>query len=114
MVRGNAAQVKVHLKGKDEDFIIFVESGQAVKDWKADKSVPLAQVVNGWKVFVSHKHGTQGIMDTASNGALDNEFGTHKEEEVVAKILEQGNIIETEEHGRSGDRNITSGPSVAH
>lgn len=35
-------------------------------------------------------------MDTASNGALDSEFGTHKEEEVVAKILETGSIVESE------------------
>lgn len=55
MVRGNAAQTKVHHKGQSDDFIVFVESGQAVKEWRADKTVPLAQVVNGWKVFVSHK-----------------------------------------------------------
>lgn len=35
-------------------------------------------------------------MDTASNSALDNEFGTHKEEEVVIQILEKGSVIETE------------------
>ena len=54
-MRANTAQVKVHHQGKDDDFVIFVESQQAVKDWKNDKSTPLAQVVNGWKVFVTHK-----------------------------------------------------------
>ncbi|KAG9536785.1 hypothetical protein KCU71_g18932, partial [Aureobasidium melanogenum] len=53
-MRGNAAQVKVHFKGADDDYIVFVDSAQAVRDWKADKSVPLAQVVSGWKIFVTH------------------------------------------------------------
>ena len=55
MTRGNASQIKVHHKGKDDDFIVFVDSAQAVRDWKKDSSVPLAQVVNGWKIFVTHK-----------------------------------------------------------
>ena len=54
-MRGNDAQVKVHYKGNEDDFIIFVDSAQAVQDWKKDSSVPLAQVVSGWKVFVTHK-----------------------------------------------------------
>ncbi|KAI9708338.1 MAG: hypothetical protein M1820_004042 [Bogoriella megaspora] len=114
MPRGNDPQTKVHFKGKDEDFIVFVDSKKAVQDWKNDKSIPLAQVVSGWKVLITHKHGTQGVMDTASNAVLDNEFGTHKEEEVVTQILEKGDVQETEEHGRQGDRNITAGPSIAH
>lgn len=54
-MRGNDAQTKVHYQGKDDDFIILVDSAQAVQDWKKDSSVPLAQVVSGWKVFVTHK-----------------------------------------------------------
>lgn len=54
-MRGNAPQVKVHLKGAEDDFVIFVDSAQAVRDWKADKSTPLAQVVSGFKIFVTHK-----------------------------------------------------------
>ncbi|KAI5244024.1 hypothetical protein E4T47_03823 [Aureobasidium subglaciale] len=113
-MRGNAAQVKVHYKGSDDDYIVFVDSAQAVRDWKADKSVPLAQVVSGWKVFVTHNHGTQGVLDAASHSQLDNEFGTHKEEDVVQQILEKGDIQETENSARNGDRNITQGPSVGH
>lgn len=56
MPRGNEQQVKVHYKGKSDDFVIFVESAEAVKQWKGDSSIPLAQVVNGWKVFVTHKY----------------------------------------------------------
>lgn len=32
------------------------------------------------------------MYDGASNGQLDDEFGTHKEEEVVTQILEKGNL----------------------
>lgn len=55
MVRGNDSQTKVHYKGNEDDFIVFVDSAKAVQDWKCDKTVPLAQVVSGWKVFVTHK-----------------------------------------------------------
>ena len=55
MPRGNAAQTKVHLQGKDDDFVIYVDSTKAVQDWKDDRSIPLAQVVSGFKIFVTHK-----------------------------------------------------------
>lgn len=55
MVRGNATQIKVHHQGKDEDFIIFVDSKEAVQNWKKDRSIPLAQVVSGFKILTSHK-----------------------------------------------------------
>lgn len=54
-MKGNAAQTKIHYKGKEDDFIIFADSADAVKEWKADKSIPLAQVVSGWKVFHTNK-----------------------------------------------------------
>jgi len=34
-------------------------------------------------------------MNGASNSTLDNEFGTHKEEEVIVQILEKGTIQES-------------------
>ncbi|KAJ4357206.1 uncharacterized protein N0V89_001781 [Didymosphaeria variabile] len=114
MPRGNDQQTKVHYKGQEDDFIIFVDSANAVKEWKEDKSVPLAQVVSGWKVFITHKHGNQGILDSASNLQLENEFGTHKEEDVVKQIIEKGDLQETDAKERQGDTNITKGPAVAH
>ncbi|KAK5134678.1 hypothetical protein LTR08_006193 [Meristemomyces frigidus] len=113
-MRGNDPQTKVHYKGANDDFIIFVDSAKAVQEWKKDKSTPLAQVVSGWKVFVTHKHGAQGILDTASHQQLDGEFGTHNEDDVVKQIMESGNVTESENSARNGDRNITQGGSVAH
>ncbi|KKY28007.1 putative rna binding [Phaeomoniella chlamydospora] len=108
-MRGNAGQTKVHYVGKDEDFIVFVDDPQAVKDWKNDKSTPLAQVVSGWKVFVTHKHGAQGVLDTASKATLENEFGTSVDDEVVAKILEGGSVQTTENAERQGPKNDSMG-----
>ncbi|KAF1818682.1 shwachman-Bodian-diamond syndrome protein [Dissoconium aciculare CBS 342.82] len=113
-MRGNENQVKVHFKGEQDDFIVFVESAKAVQDWKKDKTIPLAQVVNGWKVFVTHKHGNQGILDTASKSSLENEFGTSKEDDVVAQIIEKGSINESENADRNGTRNISQGGTVNH
>ncbi|KAJ4292491.1 hypothetical protein N0V90_009153 [Kalmusia sp. IMI 367209] len=114
MPRGNDQQTKVHYKGKEDDFIIFVDSADAVKSWKEDSSVPLAQVVSGWKVFITHKQGNQGILDTASNSQLENEFGTSKEEDVVKAIIEKGSLQESDARERQGDTNITKGGTVAH
>ena len=55
MARGDAAQTKVHYKGKAEDFIVFVDSSEAVQEWKKDSSVPLSQVVAGFKILVTDK-----------------------------------------------------------
>jgi len=114
MPRGNAAQSKVHYQGKDEDFIIFVDDAQAVENWKKDRSIPLAQVVSGFKILVTHKHGAQGMMDTASNSTLENEFGTHNEDEVMIKILEKGSLQQTENAERQGSTNDSMGAAIAH
>lgn len=96
MARGNAPQSRVHYKGKDEDFILLVDDLEAVKKWREDKSTPLAQVVSSFKVFVTHGHGDQGILDAASHATLDNEFGSHKDEDVAEIILEKGLLKESD------------------
>ncbi|KAF4628154.1 hypothetical protein G7Y89_g9994 [Cudoniella acicularis] len=114
MTRGEAPQTKVHFKGKDEDFIVFVEDAKTAKDWKADKTIPLAQVVSAFKIFVTHKQGAQGTLNGASHGTLDNEFGTHDDEEVIKMILEKGTLQETEGAERQGSKNDSIGARVAH
>ena len=152
MPRGNASQSKVHYQGKEDDFVILVEDVEAVKKWKGDRSIPLAQVVSGFKIFITHKwgshpshpessfpcitlqfccwsnlkrssvltgllphrHGAQGVLDTASKSTLENEFGTSNEDEVLKKILESGDVQATETNERQGPKNISQGGSVAH
>jgi ribosome maturation protein Sdo1 len=95
MPRGNKAQTKVLFKGEEEDFIVFVDSAEDLKKWKGDRTIPLAQVIAGFKVFVTHKHGAQGVMDAASKATLENQFGTKNDEDAIIKILEKGEVQET-------------------
>lgn len=55
MVRGEASQTKVHFKGNNEDFILFVDDAETYKKWKSDSSIPLAHFVSSFKIFVTHK-----------------------------------------------------------
>lgn len=55
MPRGNTNVSKVHYKGTEEDFIVFVEDLDEYKKWKGDRSIPLAQVVDSFKIFITHK-----------------------------------------------------------
>jgi len=42
------------------------------------------------------RQGNTGILDTASHSTLENEFGTHKDDDVVTQILEKGSVLESE------------------
>jgi hypothetical protein len=42
------------------------------------------------------RHGKQGVLNTASNSQLENEFGTKNEDDVVKQILEKGDIQSSE------------------
>merc|ERR1711900_68635 len=59
MPRGNASVTKCHYKGKDEDFIVFVESADDVEKWKNDSSIPLAQVVSGFKIMITQARSSR-------------------------------------------------------
>ncbi|KAH7035369.1 ribosome maturation protein, partial [Microdochium trichocladiopsis] len=85
-------QTKVHYKGKEEDFIIFLDDLEAYKKWQSDKSVPLAHFISAFKIFITHKQGNQGQFDDASKATLENEFGTSGEDDVIKVILEKGTV----------------------
>ncbi|CAI7678546.1 unnamed protein product [Penicillium pancosmium] len=105
MARGNDTASKVFYKGKSEDFVVFVDDLEILKKWRNDRSIPLADVVNGWKIFVTHRHGAQGIMDGASKATLEDEFGSHREEDCMAKILEGGEHQAVTAREREGGKN---------
>lgn len=42
------------------------------------------------------RHGAQNAYDSASKSTLENEFGTSNEDECMIKILENGDLQETE------------------
>jgi ribosome maturation protein Sdo1 len=116
MTRGEGNQHKVHLKQNEEDYIIFVESPEAFEEWKAsDNTMALAQVVNSFKIFTSHKQGPQGNLETPSNTMLENDFGTTDEDEIIKAILKSGKIETTTGAARQGSKNDSiGGGQVAH
>lgn len=69
MPRGNGPVCKVHYKGTEEDFIVFVESPEDLEKWKADSSIPLAQVVDSFKIMITHKSVPQPSTNTAEEQA---------------------------------------------
>jgi ribosome maturation protein Sdo1 len=63
-------------KTKSNDFVVIVTSADAVTKYRKDPSTALVDVVDSFDIFVTHKHGAQGVLDRASNGQIENEFGT--------------------------------------
>jgi hypothetical protein len=55
MPRGTGEQTRVVYQGNNEDFIVFIESTEQLQKWRKDPSIPLADVVNGFKIFITHK-----------------------------------------------------------
>jgi ribosome maturation protein Sdo1 len=55
---------------------VIVESVEAVAKYRKDSSTPLIDVVDSFDIFVTNKHGSQGVLDRASKGQLENEFET--------------------------------------
>lgn len=62
MPRGNREHSKVFYKGGNDDYIIFVDDLQAYKDWKNDKTIPLVNIVSGWRVFVTHQFVSPSLL----------------------------------------------------
>lgn len=54
MPRANETTSKIFYKGKSDDFVVFVDDFEILKKWKNDRSIPLADVLNGWKIFITH------------------------------------------------------------
>jgi ribosome maturation protein Sdo1 len=63
-------------KAKSNDFVVIVESTEAVAKYRKDSSKPLIDVVDSFDIFVTNKHGSQGVLDRASKGQIENEFET--------------------------------------
>ncbi|KAK8143585.1 hypothetical protein G3M48_007046 [Beauveria asiatica] len=105
MTRGETVQTKCHYKGNSDDFIIFIDDVDTYNKWKTDKSIPMAHFISSFKIFHTNKHGAQGQLDAAPNNILATEFDTENEDEVIKKILEKGNIQQSEMPARQGPKN---------
>ncbi|TLD24927.1 hypothetical protein PspLS_05435 [Pyricularia sp. CBS 133598] len=114
MTKGEAVTTKIHFKGKQDDFVIFVDDVNEFKKWQGDKSVPMANFISSFKIFVTQAHGATGRLDAASQQMLDTEFGTHVDEDVIKQILEKGDLKESKFPERQGPKNDSMGPMSAH
>jgi Shwachman-Bodian-Diamond syndrome (SBDS) protein len=56
MTRGESTQFKVHYKGKEDDFVVFVDDVDTYKKWQSDKSIAMAHFMSSFKVFITHKY----------------------------------------------------------
>lgn len=52
-MKGTASNTKVFYQGSNEGFVIFVENEEIVQKWKGDKTIPLTDVVAGWKIMTT-------------------------------------------------------------
>lgn len=94
-------QNKVHYKGATNDFIVFIEGQKELEQWRHDHgSIPLAQVVNGWKVFTSHHHGNSNSLSPPTKGELESEFNSDDVAHAIQQILEKGEFITGVAEGR--------------
>ena len=59
MTRGSAQTTKVHYKGQNDDFLVFIDDVEAYKKYQTEKegekTTPLAQVVSSFQVFTTDK-----------------------------------------------------------
>ncbi|KAI0389366.1 shwachman-Bodian-diamond syndrome protein [Xylariaceae sp. FL0594] len=112
MTKGEATQTKVHYKGADDDFIVFVDDHETYKKWLSDKSIPMVEFVSAFKVFVTNKQGNQGQLSDAAKLTLAAEFGTENVDDVIKQILEKGNVQESQFPARQGVKNIQMGSII--
>ncbi|EWC43459.1 hypothetical protein DRE_07569 [Drechslerella stenobrocha 248] len=113
-MRGGDNVTKVYLKKGGEDFIVLIEDAATLTKWKSDSSIPLTQVVNGFKVFTTRKQGAQGILDSASKSTMEGAFGTSNEDEVIKTILKEGQLQTSSSASRESSTNDSIGSMGSH
>jgi ribosome maturation protein Sdo1 len=113
-MRGGDGITKVFLHKGNEDFIVVIESAEILNKWKKDSSIPLTDVVNGFKIFTTHKQGAQGVLDNAPKRLLEDVFGTSNEDDVIKAILSEGQLQHSSTQARESSTNDTMGSMVSH
>lgn len=82
---------KLFYKGKEEDFIIFIEDKDLLNKYRNnDTTIPLIDLVSIYKVFTNRQGGSEGVLDEASKAELQNEFGTNNVDDAIKVILKEG------------------------
>lgn len=81
--------VKVVYKINDTEFLVIANAGMVSK-YKADKSIPLVEVVESFDVFTIANGGNTGEAIRPAKGVLESAFNTTNEDEIVKTIIQNG------------------------
>lgn len=109
---------RVFYKGKEIDFIIFVDSIEALENYreqiKLGKKPALVDAVSTFKIFKNFQGaGSIGELETASKLELSVEFGDGKsiEDDIIPLILQKGEVVggSTIHKGRFQSSNYSKG-----
>ncbi|GME88040.1 unnamed protein product [[Candida] boidinii] len=113
---------RVFYKGKEIDFIVFVDSIEALENYreeiKSGNKPALVDTVSQFKVYKNFQGtGSIGELETASKLELSVEFGDGKsvEDDIIPLILQEGEILASGNinKGRFRSTNDTKG-TFAH
>ncbi|EIE80557.1 hypothetical protein G6F46_005964 [Rhizopus delemar] len=81
---------KVVYKSPDQtEFFVVANHGMRSK-WKKDKSIPLIDVVQTFDIHTTITGSNTGEYVHPSKGTLESHFGTSNVDDIVKKIVEEG------------------------
>lgn len=94
-------------KGKEASFFIFVDDAALLQKYrKGDTTIPMVDLVSVFKIFVNRQGGVEGKLDEASKAELANEFGNLSSDEIIRKILIEGEDKKLYKVANHGDPEI--------
>jgi len=127
-MKGGAERPCVQWRGKNGDWVLFIDDVDQYKEWKAaqqqadaadddaddakDASFVVPSFVIGKdEIFVTDKHSPQG---TASIVKIAAEFETENKKQAIRRILLEGTVVEAKFPERQGPKNDSMGSMAAH
>lgn len=99
----------------ENGYVVFVSNEEQYEKWKTDSSIPIVNVVAAFQVWTTGNKGVNGELNEPSNLQLDTDWGTHKVDEIIPKILKHGEVKGSGKlGGKFGTTNASMGPRSGH
>ncbi|CAO3695080.1 unnamed protein product [Umbelopsis ramanniana] len=80
---------RVSYKVDGQEYFIFADADYLEK-WKQDKTIPIVEVVQSYEILHVPNGGNTGEAVRPAKGALESAFGTSNTDDIVKKILTDG------------------------
>jgi ribosome maturation protein Sdo1 len=80
---------KVIYKSGETEFFVIANPGMVCK-WRKDKTIPLIDVVQNFDIHTTTTGSNTGEAIHPSNGMLESAFGTTNKDDIVKKIVNEG------------------------